>query len=59
MERLTASDLLLLLRDDYGCSTDIGGLAILDGAGLLDGDGRVRIELASGVSDSLVELERQ
>jgi WS/DGAT/MGAT family acyltransferase len=44
LERLTASDLFLLLWDDYGWSTDIGGLAILDGTRLLDPDGRVRIE---------------
>jgi WS/DGAT/MGAT family acyltransferase len=44
LERLTASDLFLLLWDDYGWSTDIGGLAILDGTCLLDGNGRVRIE---------------
>jgi diacylglycerol O-acyltransferase / wax synthase len=43
-ERLTASDIFLLLWDDYGWSTDIGGLAILDGTNLLDDDGRVRIE---------------
>ena len=44
LERLTASDIFLLLWDDYGWSTDIGGLAIVDGTRLLDGDGRVRIE---------------
>jgi WS/DGAT/MGAT family acyltransferase len=44
LERLTASDLFLMLWDDYGWSTDIGGLAILDGASLLDRDGRLRIE---------------
>jgi diacylglycerol O-acyltransferase / wax synthase len=44
LERLTASDLFMLLWDDYGWSTDIGGLAILDGTSLLDRDGRVRIE---------------
>jgi diacylglycerol O-acyltransferase / wax synthase len=44
LERLTASDLFLLLWDDYGWSTDIGGLAIVDGSTLLDRDGRVRIE---------------
>jgi hypothetical protein len=38
LERLTASDLFLLLWDDYGWSTDIGGLAILDGTSLLDRD---------------------
>jgi diacylglycerol O-acyltransferase / wax synthase len=44
LERLTASDLFMLLWDDYGWSTDIGGLAILDGASLLDPDGHLRIE---------------
>jgi WS/DGAT/MGAT family acyltransferase len=44
LERLTASDLFMLLWDDYGWSTDIGGLAILDGASLLDPGGHVRIE---------------
>jgi diacylglycerol O-acyltransferase len=44
LERLTASDIFLLLWDDYGWSTDIGGLAILDGTSLLDGDGRVPID---------------
>jgi diacylglycerol O-acyltransferase / wax synthase len=44
LERLTASDIFLLLWDDYGWSTDIGGLAIVDGTSLLDSDGRVRIE---------------
>jgi len=43
-ERLTASDLFLLLWDDYGWSSDIGGLAICDGTSLLDPEGRVRIE---------------
>ena len=44
LERLTASDLFLLMWDDYGWSSDIGGLAILDGTSLLDPEGRVRIE---------------
>ena len=44
LERLTASDLFLLMWDDYGWSSDIGGLAICDGTRLLDPDGRVRIE---------------
>ncbi len=44
LDRLTASDLFLLLWDDYGLSTDIGGVAVLDGSRLLDPDGRVRIE---------------
>ena len=44
LERLTASDLFVLLWDDFGWSGDIGALAILDGTTLLDDDGRVRIE---------------
>ena len=36
LERLTASDLFLLMWDDYGWSSDIGGLAILAGAPLLE-----------------------
>ena len=43
-ERLTASDLFLLMWDDYGWSSNIGGLAILDGTSLLDPEGRVRID---------------
>ena len=44
LERVTASDLFLLLWDDYGWSSDIGAFAILDGTGLYDSDGHVRIE---------------
>jgi diacylglycerol O-acyltransferase / wax synthase len=43
LERLTASDLFLLMWDDYGWSSDIGGLAVLDGTSLLDRDGHVRV----------------
>ena len=44
LHRLTASDLFLLLWEDYGWATDIGAIAVLDGADLLDCDGRLRIE---------------
>jgi diacylglycerol O-acyltransferase / wax synthase len=44
LERLTASDLFMLLWDDYGWPNQIGGLAILDGTSLLDPDGHLRIE---------------
>jgi len=44
LERLTASDLFMLLWDDYGWPNQIGGLAILDGTSLLDRDGHLRIE---------------
>jgi len=43
LQRLTASDLFLLMWDDYGWSSDIGGLAICDGSGLLDPGGWIRI----------------
>jgi diacylglycerol O-acyltransferase len=44
LERLTALDLFLLQWDDFGWSSDIGGLAILDGTRLHDEDGRVRVD---------------
>ena len=44
LDRLTASDLFLLMWDDYGWSSDIGGLAVLDGASLLGHGGRVRTD---------------
>jgi len=47
---LTASDLFLALWDDYGWSSDIGALAILDGTSLLDPDGRIRIEASTCTS---------
>jgi WS/DGAT/MGAT family acyltransferase len=43
LDRLTASD-LFMMWDDYGWCADVGALAVLDGDGLLDGDGRVRID---------------
>jgi diacylglycerol O-acyltransferase / wax synthase len=46
VDRLTAQDLMLLWPEELGWSQDIGALAILDGASLLDGDGRFRIERA-------------
>lgn len=44
MERLTAQDLMNLWPDELGWPMDIGALAILDGTGLLDPDGRFRID---------------
>jgi diacylglycerol O-acyltransferase / wax synthase len=43
MERLTAGDRLMLWPDERW-PQDIGALAVLDGSGLLDSDGRFRIE---------------
>jgi diacylglycerol O-acyltransferase len=56
LERLTASDLFLLMWDDYGWSSDIGGLAICDGASLLGHDGRVRIEAVRTRLESRLHL---
>ena len=45
LERLTASDLFMLLWDDYGWPNQIGGLIILNGTSLLDRDGHLRVEM--------------
>ena len=44
MERLGVQDLVPLRGDDAGWPWDIGAVAILDGTGLMDRDGRFRIE---------------
>ncbi len=41
MERLSGLELQVLLWDDFGWSGDIGAVAILDGASLLDDDGEL------------------
>jgi diacylglycerol O-acyltransferase / wax synthase len=46
MDRLSAQDLMMLWPEELGWSQDIGALAILDGARLLDAGGRFRIEAA-------------
>jgi diacylglycerol O-acyltransferase len=56
LDRVSASDLFLLLWDDYGWSSDIGGLAICDGTSLLDRDGRVRIEAVRGQLEPRLHL---
>ena len=43
LDRLTASD-RFLMWDDYGWSSDVGALAIVEGAPLLDAHGRLRID---------------
>jgi diacylglycerol O-acyltransferase len=45
LDRLTASDIFLLMWDDYGWCSDIGGLAILDGTSLFDCNGQVRVDV--------------
>jgi diacylglycerol O-acyltransferase / wax synthase len=44
IERLSAQDLAALWWDDYGWPGDIGGLIIVDGAGLAGRDGRFPID---------------
>ena len=56
LERLTASDVFLLLWDDYGWSTDIGGLAILDGTCLLGEDGSLRVDAVRQHLESRLHL---
>ena len=56
VERVTASDLFLLMWDDYGWSSDIGGLVILDGTGLHDPDGRLRIDAVRRHLESRLHL---
>ena len=54
LQRLSASDIFFLSWDDFGWSGDIGALAVLDGAPLLDRDGRLRIqEVRQGSSRDL------
>ncbi|MEE1783613.1 wax ester/triacylglycerol synthase family O-acyltransferase [Streptomyces sp. SP17BM10] len=52
MERLAPQDLMLLWLDDFGWPEVIGALAILDGARLLDSDGRFRVEAVREVVGS-------
>jgi diacylglycerol O-acyltransferase / wax synthase len=48
IDRLTAQDLMSIWPEEMGWSQDIGALAILDGSGMHDSDGRFRIETARG-----------
>jgi diacylglycerol O-acyltransferase len=56
LERLNASSLYVLLWDDFGWSGDIGVLAILDGARLLNPEGDVEIEMARRHIESKLHL---
>jgi WS/DGAT/MGAT family acyltransferase len=55
MERLTAEDQLMLWPDEIW-PQDIGALAVLDGSGLLEPDGRFRIELVRQAIESRLHL---
>ena len=55
MERLTAEDQLMLWPDEIW-PQDIGALAVLDGSGLLEPDGRFRIEQVRQAIESRLHL---
>lgn len=55
MDRLTADDRLILWPDEVW-PQDIGALAVLDGSGLLDADGNVRIQAARDAVDRRIHL---
>ena len=56
MERLGAQDLASVTGDDAGWPWDIGAIGVLDGTGLVDGDGRFRIEAVRRVIESRLHL---
>ncbi len=58
LERLTASD-RFMLWEDYGWSSDIGALAILDGTSLLDPNGHVRVEAVCRQLEPRLHLVRR
>lgn len=55
MERLTAADQLMLWPDELW-PQDIGALAVLDGSGLLEADGRFRIEAVRRLIEARLHL---
>jgi diacylglycerol O-acyltransferase / wax synthase len=55
IERLSAQDRLMLWPDERW-PQDIGALAVLDGGGLLDRDGHVRVEMVKEVVRSRLHL---
>jgi diacylglycerol O-acyltransferase len=58
-ERLTAADLSMIWPEDFGWPQDIGAIAILDGATLVDATGRFRIdELRDQIRGRLPSLAR-
>jgi diacylglycerol O-acyltransferase len=58
LERLSPEDLLILWPDEVW-PQDIGALAVLDGVGLFDSDGRFRIQAAKQVIESRLHLLRR
>jgi diacylglycerol O-acyltransferase len=58
LERLSPEDRLILWPDEVW-PQDIGALAVLDGIGLFDSDGRFRIEAAKQIVESRLHLLRR
>jgi diacylglycerol O-acyltransferase len=56
MERLGAQDLASVTGDDAGWPWDIGAIGVLDRTGLVDGDGRFRIEAVRRVIEPRLHL---
>lgn len=56
MDRLTANDLSMLWPDDFGWPQDIGALAVLDGAPLLDANGRFRLDVVRAAVEARLQL---
>ncbi len=56
MERLSALDLASVVGDDAGWPWDIGAIGFLDETGLVDGDGRFRIEAVRRVIEPRLHL---
>ena len=56
MERLGAQDLASVTGDDAGWPWDIGAIGVLDGTGLVDGDGQFRIEAVRRVIEPRLHL---
>ena len=56
MDRLTANDLASVWTEDFGWFQYIGALAVLDGGGLVDPEGRFRVEAARQAIEERLHL---
>jgi diacylglycerol O-acyltransferase / wax synthase len=56
MERLAASDLMMLRPDEVGWPMDFGALAILDGSQLINEDGTLRVDVVREAIEQRLHL---
>ena len=56
MDRLTAADLSMVTPEEFGWPQDIGAVMVLDGGGLVDSDGRLRIAAVREVIERRLHL---